>query len=187
MTAYDLPKTEHYPTLERVLNPPAIVQRLSNEKLKGLRNPLELILAQITNSNTGQNVPCVVNGQSVDNCVDMIYKSAESADDIYPGAKVTPRNTKFATRYKFLDVNGSEWMKYFFDSGEISKKTQDIFKEDSRVNFEAFYRLHIMYKGKIEKVGLFREGFIVIGISDRNIGGYIIPISLETIEKLIAL
>ena len=183
------PNTEHYPA--RIYNPPAIELKLSSEGLKKVRgeNPLEKLIAQGNQRDTTSNTngPCIVKYQSVNNCVDIIYQRAQSADEIYQGAKVTPRNTQYATRYKFLDAEGKEWIRYFFESGEISKKTQEIFRDDPLVNFEALYRLHLQYRGKIEKVGLFREGFMVIGISDSRMGGLIIPISPETVDKLATL
>lgn len=45
MPAYDLQKTERYPS--NLVNPPAIEQRLSGKEMRDLRkNPLELIFAQ---------------------------------------------------------------------------------------------------------------------------------------------
>lgn len=166
----------------------------AGEGLAGLAGVVASLAATLKPSNAfaqnalpTSNVPCIVNGQRVDNCVDLIYQRSQSADDIYPGAKATPRNTLFATRYKFLNSDGEEWTKYFFEGEEISKKTQEIFRKDPLVNFEALYGLHIRYRGRIEKVGLFREGFMVIGVRDPKIGGFIIPISPRTIEELAAL
>ena len=186
MPAYDIPKTGYYPI--NLVNPPAIEQRLSGEEFKTLkRSPLEMVLAQ--NKQNDTNAPCVVKGHSLDNCVDLVYKRAQSADEFYQGAKMTPRNTLYSSRYKFVEIDGKEWIDYFFEKGETSKKMHEILKHDQKINFESFYKLNLTYKNNIkkQKVGLFREGFLVIGVSDGNIGGFIIPISPETVDKIYSL
>ncbi len=152
--------------------------------LAAIVSGLELIRPNYSYAQEDTSGKCVVNSQSVDNCVDLIYQKAGSANDVYKGAKVVGRNILLASRHKFLFFKTGEWEKYFFDSGELSTKLQNIFREDPKVDFEGLYKFFEKFNGLIERVSLFREGYMAIGIGKEKIGGYIIPISPETVDKI---
>lgn len=131
---------------------------------------------------------CVIEGKKLDNCVDFIYSKAKSAGKIYPAARVAPKNTSYATRYRFVEADGEDWLDTFFGNGEKSVKLLEIFKSDPKVDFEAFYKLNLRFKiSGIDGVALFREGFIVVALHSDNEGSYIIPISPKTVDKIKAL
>jgi hypothetical protein len=68
---------------------------------------------------------------------------------------------------------------------EASLKLQEIFKNDPKVDYKAFYKLNLKFAVEgIVGVALFREGFIVFGLYGDNAGSYIIPISPITVDKV---
>jgi hypothetical protein len=128
---------------------------------------------------------CVVNGKKLDNCIDIIYGKIKSADSSYPAARVAPSSFSFATRYKFVEADGDDWLETFLGKNEESLKLQEIFKNDPKVDYQAFYRLNLKFTVEgIVGVALFREGFIVFGMYGDNVGSYIIPISPITVDKV---
>lgn len=128
---------------------------------------------------------CVVNGKKLHNCVDIIYGKIKSADSAYPAARVAPSSFSIATRYKFVEADGDEWLETFLGKNEASLKLQKIFKNDPKVNYDAFYKLNLKFTVEgIIGVALFREGFIVFGMYGDDAGSYIIPISPITVDKV---
>jgi len=128
---------------------------------------------------------CMVNGKKLDNCVDIIYGKIQNADSVYPAARFAPSNISFSTRYKFIEADGKDWLDTFLGTSEASLKLQEIFKNDPKLDYKAFYRLNIKFKVEgIVGVALFREGFIVFGLYGDDAGSYLIPISPITVDKV---
>ncbi|MFQ5431633.1 MAG: hypothetical protein ACE5EN_03900 [Nitrospinota bacterium] len=131
---------------------------------------------------------CVVNGKKLDNCVDIIYSKIKITDSSYPAARVAPDSVSIATRYKFVEADGDDWLDTFLGKNEASLKLQEIFKSDPIVDYKAFYRLNLKFKVEgIVGVALFREGFIVFGMYGDDAGSYLVPISPSTVDKVKAL
>ena len=128
---------------------------------------------------------CMVNGSKLDNCVDIIYGKIKSADNVYPAARLAPASLSLATRYKFVEADGDDWLDTFLGKNEASLKLQEIFKSDPKVDYKAFHKLNLRFAVEgIVGVALFREGFIVFGMYGDNAGSYIIPISPVTVDKV---
>ena len=131
---------------------------------------------------------CIVKGKKVDNCIDLIYDRTEGAAGAYPAARLAPKDISIATRYKFVEADGEDWLDTFFGHGEATEKLQEVFKTDPKVDFEAFYKLNLRFKlSGIDGLALFREGFIVIWPAPEDAYSYIIPISPETVDRIKAL
>ncbi len=131
---------------------------------------------------------CVVNGKKLDNCVDIIYSKIRSTDSVYSAARVAFGGVNIATRYKFVEVDGKDWLDTFLGKNEASLKLREIFKNDPKVDYEAFYRLKLRFKTEgIADVALFREGFIVFDMHGDDADSYLIPISPVTVDKVDAL
>ena len=132
-----------------------------------------------------QGDDCVVNGKKLDNCVDLVYGRIRGAGTAYPAARRTDSSVSIATRYKFVEADGDEWLETFLGKNEASLKLQEIFKSDPKVDYKAFYKLNLKFSVEgIVGVALFREGFIVFGLYGDNAGSYIIPISPTTVDKV---
>ena len=128
---------------------------------------------------------CIVDGKKLDNCVDIIYGGIRGAGTEYPAARLAAGDVRYATRYKFVEASGSDWLETFFGDGEESEKLQEIFKNDPEVDFDAFHKLNLKLKAVgVTGVTLFREGFIVFGLHGDNGGSYIIPISPSTVDRV---
>lgn len=130
--------------------------------------------------------PCIVNGRSLNNCIDLLYQRAEPADEIYPGARRVEKADKLASRFNFIYFTQGKWEKVFFDSGDTSQKVQRVFQEDSIVNYEALFNLFKQLQGKTERIVLTREGYMSVAELG-NPKAYIIPISPTTVDKIDAL
>lgn len=131
---------------------------------------------------------CIVKGKKLNNCIDLIYDRTEGAVGAYPAARLAPKDTAIATRYKFVEADGEDWLDTFFGHGEATEKLQEVFKTDPKVDFDAFYSLNLKFKLiGIDGLALFREGFIVIWPTPANAESYIIPISPETVDRIKAL
>jgi len=128
---------------------------------------------------------CIIDGKKLDNCVDIIYGRIRGAGTAYPAARLAAGDVSYATRYKFVEADGSDWLETFFGDGQEPSKLQEILKNDPKVDFEAFYKLNFKLKAVgVTGVTLFREGFIVFGLYGDNGGSYIIPISPSTVDRV---
>ena len=123
---------------------------------------------------------CVVNGRSLNNCIDLVYQRAEAADEIYPGAKRILKNDRFATRFNFIYF--TNWDKAFFE-GKKSQDIQRALQEDAQVNYHVLFGLFDRLRGKIERVTFTKEGFMTVAERDTS-NAYIIRINPDTADKI---
>lgn len=112
-----------------------------------------------------------------------IYKNGISADWLYPGGRVVPHEIILVKKSEkdLLTFKTGEWVNYYFDAGETSKKLQQILKEDPLIDFDKFDEFMRTNHKDIRGVSLDPCGFLYVVLGNDN---FICAISKDTEEKI---